>query len=250
MTQVSFATLENPVTSAKLNTAVQGHRFLRRSIYAGLSEPAIHKCHARASTFFSRLIGPGGGGGGAPAGAASDAAAGSGGAAGGYAEKVVSSAGILRLDLLILAPQGGAGAIAGASPGSAAASGAAILYNVGGINYFTLVSAIPGAGGNWMNAGASLFFMPGGLGGFGFLGDVNINGEAGGFAIRFGGTAAVSGRGARSIYGGGGSERTFPQTGDTGGSYGAGGSGGQTVGVTPMGGGSGGDAAVIIDEYH
>ena len=114
---------------------------------------------ARASAFFARLIGPGGGGGGAPAGGPSDSAVGSGGGAGGYAEKFEIS-NVIRLDLLILAPQGGAGAIAGASPGSSASSGAAILFNVGGLNHQTLVAAIPAAAANDITQARSYSLRP------------------------------------------------------------------------------------------
>lgn len=249
MTQTTFAAGENPVTSSKLNQAVQGYRFLRRSIFSSLSEPFVHRCHPEAEALLARLIGPGGGGGGANVTFAGQSAAGGGGGAGGYSEKLLISSTLISRPFTILAPSGGPGGL-GSSPGVAVSSGAAILYAGIGVNIITLVSAIAGAGGGFMNQGTLISFSGGGFGGFGFLGDLGMTGERGGVAIRFPGPVGISGRGGKSIYGGGGVEVAKAGPGDSGDSYGSGGSGAVANGPGMFSGGNGGPSLVLMDEFY
>lgn len=249
MTQTFFSAGENPVTSLKLNTAVQGYRFLRRSSFIGLPEPLFYRCHPRCAAFLARLVGPGGGGGGAAGGGAQQAAAGSGGGAGGYTELFTRSQVLIRQTLTIIAPQGGAGGLGGNTQGLNASSGAAILFpSLSGVP-LTLCGAQQGAGGNFMFPDTTTLFLGGGLGGFGFGGDINMTGEAGGAAVRLGANIALSGRGGNSVFRGAGREVASSAAGFPAASFGGGG-GGSAALTTGQPGGRGGDALVIMDEYY
>ena len=247
MTQVTFAAGENnPSIHAKLNMAVQGFRFIRRTVFTGLNSPVIHRCDTRAKGLHGLLIGPGGGGAGAPGGTGTDAAAGSGGGAAGYTEFFNVDQFLSTLPLTILAPPGGSGGIAGATPGVSPSSGAAIIVSDAGI-----FIAHQGIGGLSMAPGTSRQFVMGGNGGFGLGGgEIPMPGEAGGVGFRFGANLAVSGSGGNSFFMGGGQQVIAPGPGQPARSYGSGGSGGASSGVTSMPGGRGGDSLVLLDEYY
>lgn len=250
MTQAQFTVGENPTPHqmrAKLNMAVQGYRFLRRTTFTGLPEPVFHAPHGRATALFAVGVGPGGGGAGAAVGGAGTVAVGGGGGAGGYCETVVTSLFILRSTLKVVAPVGGPGGPAGQEGGDASA-GATISYpNAVGVENFIL-GASAGGGGVTALLGMAVGFAVGGPGGNAFSGLLAMTGENGGVGIRFGASSsfALGGRGGASRFRGYPAESSgvgFPAA-----SYGAGGGG--AASLTQAAGGAGGNAFILIDEYY
>lgn len=80
-----------------------------------------------------------------------------------------------------------------------------------------------------------------------------MTGEAGGLGLRLvtsaPGVTAIGGRGGRSRLGGVARECTFSNGNDAT-SFGGGGGGACSIGVTFTSGGKGGDSLVVIDEYY
>lgn len=257
MTQVTFAFSENNATiHSKLNLAVQGFRFLRRSTFLGLSDAVFYNFDPRASAFSARMVGPGGGGGGASTVSDSnDASAGSGGGAGGSYEFFSIDDILTKETFTILAPKGGAGAAPGGM-GSSASSGSSI--NVPGPlgGQITIATAGPGNGGIPMISGASPLFNLGGAGGlvfnsFATTQDIYMPGEAGGAGMCFGLARAISGGGGSSIFRGSADQLVVTGPGNSASGFGSGGGGGLVRGTGPaQPGGNGGDGCIIIDEFY
>lgn len=192
------------------------------------------------------VVGGGGGGGGVDAPAIGHQCAAGGGGAGGYARIVVDAA-TIGASQSVTVGAGGNGGPAGNNAGSTGGT-----TSVGSI-----VSATGGVGGSGCPS-AAFNNISGGLGGAGSGGDINSSGAPGSMGLSF--IIAIvanynsSGKGADSLYGGGG--RSVSDTGPGAGvagenatNYGSGGSGAASRATNSAAGGNGSGGIVIITEF-
>lgn len=190
------------------------------------------------------VLGGGGGGGGVAAPNVGEQCAAGGGGAGGYSRIVVSAA-TIGVSQGVVVGAGGSGGATGANTGTTGSSS-----SVG-----ALISATGGAGGVGC-ASAIQSSISGGLGGVGSTGDFNSNGATGGLGFSFliAGVANtnISGKGADSLYGGGGlsiSDVSGGTAGSNATNYGSGGSGAGSAATNGAAGGNGSAGVVIITEF-
>lgn len=179
----------------------------------------------------------GGGGGGGTGTASSTVGLGGGGGAGGYSE------------IFILAPTatyavnvgvGGAGGLttpaAGTTGGNTTVTSPAITCN-------------GGVGGAFLAVGSTLVPVAGGAGGaVSTGGDINFAGSGGQGGVRLSGTAALSGSGGASHFGGAAVGLAAAGVGTTAGNYGSGGAGGLST-STANAGGAGSQGIIIVWEF-
>lgn len=188
-----------------------------------------------------RLVGGGGGGGATTTTSAVQASAAGGGAGGGYSEKVISIATLGASQTVTV----GAGGTAGAAPGGNGSVG-------GSTSFGALLSATGGDGGTGQNAQSTPGMGGTGAGpGVGSGGDINLFGSPGGYGMQsFSQNAARGGLGGSCLLGGGARGVGEGTAGNTGQSYGGGGSG-SALGISSTGlnGGAGAPGVVIIHEY-
>jgi len=119
-----------------------------------------------------RLQAPGGGSGGTPATTTGNLSASGGGGSGGYAERLLTAAQIGASQTVTIGAVGAAGA---STPGAGGTGGTTSLG--------ALLSATGGAGGAVGSAAGAVGVSAGGAGGVGSSGDVNVNGNAGGYGF-------------------------------------------------------------------
>jgi len=187
-----------------------------------------------------RAIGGGGAGGGTPS-AASAAGAAAGGTAGAYGEGLYTT-GFSGVTMTIGA--GGAGA-AGAAGGN------------GGTTSFGALLSCPGGPGAGLASGLATFSMAAPAAQSGLPSGANIigvPGEAGGHGTSNGTSSSfnISGRGARTPFGPGGTIIGGSTAGNAApaGSYGAGGGGASVISSgTALAGGAGHAGVIIVEEY-
>lgn len=195
---------------------------------------------------FVRLQAPGGGSGGTPATTTSNLTASGGGGSGGYAERVLTAAQIGASQTVTIGAVGAAGA---ATPAAGGTGGTTSLG--------ALLSATGGVGGAVGSTAGAVGVSAGGAGGVGSTGDLNINGNAGGYGFVEGGGQNFSkgGDGAPSpCFGGGvaGPAATGAfAAGSAGNNYGAGASGNASANVTQAAtaGKASGPAIIDIIEF-
>ncbi|GEP00623.1 glycine-rich domain-containing protein [Methylobacterium haplocladii] len=189
--------------------------------------------------------GPGGGGGGANA----STSAGSGGGGGGNAQKVATA--VVDTVLTIVVGAGGAGGAGGASPQNGAAGGTTSItvasgsvvdansttFNAGQ----TLCAATSGGGGYFSTSGANNSQF--GAGGIASGGDINDNGDAGGYGLPVG-PSYLGGVGGASPGAGGSPNFNYGAAGNTSTAPGVGGNG--SSGNYPGGNGSPGRVTLTV----
>jgi hypothetical protein len=195
---------------------------------------------AGVTRILARMIAAGGGGGGVT-GAASSVGAGGGGGGGSYAEKWFTVTPSTGYTCAV-----GAGGTAGVATGGTGGTGGNTTLTVGG----TTVTCNGGTGGVNLNAGTAVGVADGGAGGaISTNGDVNIQGSAGGYAIRLSSTVGSSGAGGNGWNGHGGADCQTVAAAGLAGGLGAGGSGGISTANTNRAGGAGGNGLIVIEEY-
>lgn len=181
------------------------------------------------------VVGAGGAGGAAQGTGASQISGGAGGGAGGRAIKRITSPTAQTLTI-------GVGGV-----GNNTSSG-----QTGGASSFgSIITAAGGLGGAYGFAGV-VGSSGGGIGGSATGGDINATGAVGGGVFGIASSAIVlSGSGASSQYGGGGTSITGYNTGPSGTGYGAGGAGASATpnNGNPAAGGSGSPGIIFIYEY-
>ncbi len=193
------------------------------------------------------LFGGGGGGGGCSTSTSTTGTVGAGGGGGGLAFGVLTKAQIGASQTLTLGSAGAAGAVNGAG----GAGGTSALGS--------LMTATGGAGGSFI-AATTGNGIPGGIGGAGsgVSGILSTSGPAGGSAFTIyggsGGFFSLSGKGADTLFGTGGSAVTAGSpssaSGLNGTGFGAGGSGGaSTGGASGAGGGYGSLGGFVAIEF-
>lgn len=190
------------------------------------------------------VVGGGGGGGGVPVSAGGTNSAGGAGGAGGYTRGLLTAATIGASQAVTITAGGGGGA-AGANPG---ATGGVVTFGA-------ILTTNGGAGGAAGAAAAALSATIGGLGGAsGSGGNLNLAGNPGNSSWASSGTISVGGNGGNSFYGQGGRGNVpgagSALAGNAAIGFGAGGSGGLSVGVaSTAAGGNGGNGVVVVTEY-
>jgi len=221
-------------TATTLRDALRG-RLIARRVFTGTQ---VYTPTVGTTSVDVLVVGGGGGGGGSQSTVAATAASGAGGGGAGWARRRITAA---FSGVTITVGAAGIGGIT-TNPGTA-----------GGTSSFgALLSATGGAGGPFgpqqsvaSNASFTLGIASQGVGS---LGDMNGDGEYGGWA--FYASNPQSGKGGSSIFGGGGVWRTGYATGGDGQKPGAGGGGGNSP--PSFGGATGGNGlqgVVIVDEY-
>jgi len=192
-----------------------------------------------ATSGFARLQAGGGGGGGTTS-SASNAAVGGGGGAGGYLEKTFAATGGTAYTCAV-----GTGGSGGNTSGGTGGTGNDTTLTVGATTY----TAKGGNGGVGQTFGTGLAVVLGGaVTAVSTNGDINSAGQPGSNAIRLSGTVAVSGEGAPSVFGGGGSAKSSNSAGVGAIGFGAGGGGGCSL-SSAVAGGAGKAGILIIDWY-
>ena len=193
-----------------------------------------------------RVVGGGGGGGGAQATGAGEGAAAGGGGGGGYAEVVLPMS-ALSASTTWTNGAGGQGGAAGNNNGAAG----------GTASFGAHVSASGGAGGDSGPASSAYLIQPGGLGGAGSDGDINLNGSDGNNGIRQANDIYQQGFGGGAPGIGGGITRASSVTAGSAGlnagtvSYGSGGSGAHNrASQTAKAGGDGAPGLVIVEVFR
>jgi len=209
--------------------------------YTSLS-PTVYVPSAGTLYCAIECVGGGGGGGGANG---ANFGVGGGGGAGGYA-KIILPIGSVGNPLITIGA-GGAGGV-GTNPGAAGGTTSVSAIEV-------IIGGNGGLGGSSIAAPGSSFtaaVIPGGVGGTAQGAYLAVNGASGliGLGINngSGGTVGISGAGAPSYFAGSGIAVVTSVAGSNGTSYGSGGSGAFTSGVSTNGG-DGAQGIVIITEY-
>ena len=194
-----------------------------------------------------RVQAPGGGGGGADGGAGTGASAGGSGGGGGYSEKYILAAALGGTETVTIGAVGAAGTASGGGNGGQG----------GTTSFGTHASCTGGLGGTGDAAPTTVTTVtPGGDGGVGSSGNVNINGQAGGWGFANGLAGhdfSTSGVGGSAVLGGGAlavtASGTFTTAGNNAGNYGGGGSGSAlNDSSTDQAGGTGGPGIIIVWE--
>lgn len=189
--------------------------------------------------------GPGAGGGSAGATIAGEASVGAGGGSGGYVEKFGLVADLASSETVTVGTGGAGGAAGDNNPGSAGSAATSLG---------SICSATSGAGGGGTAGGPGGNITPGGVGGVGVGGDLNLEGGYGFSGIRDTGLVMQHGSGGSSPGGGGMTRGTAVTNGGNGivGRFpGGGGSGGHNRASqsTARAGGDGADGFAVMEVY-
>jgi hypothetical protein len=216
------------------------------TILTSTSANSTYTVPSGVSTIMVEMIGSGGAGG-SSAGSTNNAGAGGGGGAGAYGRKIVTSLAASYKYTI------GTGGTAGGTGNNSGGNGNPTCFGTN--NTACTTPTITCAGGNGGSgsgvAGTTNVSSNGGTGGTCTSADVTYAGAAGGNGSRWLGTAALSGYGAGTTFGSGGSAIGISGTGGaaSSGSYGAGGGGGCSIGNTNSQGGAGQQGVIIIWEF-
>ena len=224
----------DPWGNEKKLTLVAGS-FLKSTTY---TSGTSHTTDSRCGMMFVRLLGGGGAGGGVTTGAATGAGGG-GGSSGGYLEKTIVALPNTAYTYAI----GAAGAAASGLDGG---DGGDTTFAANGVTY----TAGKGLGGKVGTAAAASTVLGGAAPAVGTNGDVNGSGEPGSPAFWITAAVVVSGKGASSLFGGGGNAKTVTGAGNDAIGQGAGGGGAvQTSNGGASAGGAGQEGMLVVEEY-
>lgn len=229
----------NVVTSNGTNftsSAIPAGRFLNRQY---LTTTGSHTYTPTTGTSFIllQMMGGGGAGGGATGGT-SACGVGGGGGGGGYLEKIVTSISGTYSYTVGAAGAGGTGT---------GGNGGDTTFVNGGTTY----TAGKGSGGVTLASGTSTTTTAGGAAGTSTNGDLNVSGQTGQRGYRLSGTSGSAGTGGSTRWGQGGlAQFPFASASDAPAGYGAGGGGSLSFTSTNVGGTSGTQGIIIVDEYY
>jgi hypothetical protein len=227
---------------AALNDASNGYR-LREVLEYTASGSFVKANYPWARAIRVRVIGGGGGGGGSAAASGGNQSFGQGGGGGGGAESFITDIAGLAASTTVTVGAGGSG-VSGSGGGTGGTS-----------SFGSLVVATGGAGGSVKPNNNYTAYVPGGDGGTGTAGDIQLNGGGGGSGTGDTASLCAGGAGGSSPMGGGGGANgtgagAGGTTGKAGGKYGGGGGGASTNGGgSARAGGAGGAGIVIVEVY-